>query len=145
MDRGIDPVTKAIAKRPYVGVCKVEQLALMSSSRRENMANKIDPIGFACLISKVAAIRGEELYSSLVTEFHDLVIDSVIEQTVQQPYTVLPSQLDEMLKAIQEGKKIEAIKAYRQMTGFCDLKQAKDAIEKYWYVNDLNKEIFAAQ
>lgn len=99
------------------------------------MTNKIDPIGFACLISKVAAMRGEELYNSTVRDFHDLVIDAVQQPLPQlsHPFTVTTNQLDAMLLAIQQGKKIEAIKCYRVMSP-CDLATAKDAIEKYWPV-----------
>jgi Ribosomal protein L7/L12 C-terminal domain len=95
------------------------------------MTNKIDPIGFGCLISKVAALRQEELYHGMVLDFHDLVLGAVIDPVVPQPNTVLCSQLDTLLAEIQNGYKIEAIKAYRTLTN-AGLKEAKDAVEKYW-------------
>lgn len=42
-----------------------------------------------------------------------------------------PALIDELMRAIHNGEKISAIKAYRSMTGF-GLKEAKDAVEKYW-------------
>ncbi len=102
------------------------------------MTKKIDPIGFACLISKVAAIRGEELYHGLVGDFHDLVEGCFPEPEVQTS-NFSSQQLDLLLHAIQKGAKIEAIKQYRVLTSL-GLKEAKDAIEKYWYVHDSAKE-----
>ncbi|MGE7434945.1 ribosomal protein L7/L12 [Kitasatospora sp. NPDC001175] len=40
-----------------------------------------------------------------------------------------PRRMPEVLELVQAGKKIQAIKAYRQRTGF-GLKRAKDAIDQ---------------
>ncbi len=101
---------------------------------------KIDPIGFGCLISKVAAVRGEEMYHHMVKEFHELVEQCFAEPEVQTS-NFSSQQLDLLLKAIQEGRKIEAIKQYRVMTSL-GLKEAKDAVEKYWYAHNLGLAVF---
>lgn len=94
-------------------------------------SNKIDPIGFACLISKVAALRQEEMYHSLVTDFHDLVLGSIVEplqvQTLLNP-TI--GALNDLVAAVAKKEFIPATKAYRQLTGW-GLKEAKEAIEIY--------------
>lgn len=95
--------------------------------------NKIDPISFACLISKVAAIRGEELHNNMVKDFHDLVLESVIEPPLPTPNAVSAAQLDSFMAAIKNGWQIEAIKIYRSMV-VCDLKAAKDAVQAHWPV-----------
>jgi len=41
------------------------------------------------------------------------------------------SILDEVVALVRQGRKIEAIKLYREKTG-ADLKTAKDAVEKLW-------------
>lgn len=39
--------------------------------------------------------------------------------------------LDEVVALVRQGRKIEAIKLYREKTG-ADLKTARDAVEKLW-------------
>jgi hypothetical protein len=103
------------------------------------MANKINAIGFACLMSKIGAMRGEELYESSVRDFHELVLASVVEPPSQQQLlNPTIGNLDILVKSLlmkdqpSDGfNKIEAIKAYRALTGF-GLKEAKDAIELHW-------------
>lgn len=42
------------------------------------------------------------------------------------------ADVDQLMMLMVEGtRKIEAIKIYRQLTGF-ELKESKDAVEKYW-------------
>jgi hypothetical protein len=61
-------------------------------------------------------------------------LDELIEFEVEQPKAgVVPCGLvDELLLYMGGGtQKIEAIKAYRVLTG-AGLKEAKDAVERYW-------------
>jgi len=57
-------------------------------------------------------------------------LDNLVDIDVPQ-HIVNPQVIEELMKAIHEGKKLEAIKAYRMIipTG---LKEAKDAVEKDW-------------
>lgn len=105
------------------------------------MNNKIDPVGFACLISKVAAIRGEELYSNMVKDFHDLVLESVVEpQQTQSLLNPTIGALNELIVAVRKKQIISAIKAYRTLTGW-GLKEAKEAIEMNWHLEPENANL----
>jgi ribosomal protein L7/L12 len=39
--------------------------------------------------------------------------------------------LNELMQAISNGRKLDAIKAHRTLTGF-GLRESKDAVERYW-------------
>ena len=82
-----------------------------------------------------------------------------LPEPAQPPPAVLPARtLDDLVKQgtidkltrdnimqlLRRGQKIEAIKAYRAMTSV-GLKEAKDAVEKYWYALDLDREARLAE
>ncbi len=61
-------------------------------------------------------------------------IDSLIDIEVPTPPAniVACSDVDQLMALMAEGtRKIEAIKAYRVLTG-AGLKESKDAVERYW-------------
>ncbi len=100
---------------------------------------KINTIAFGCLISRISTISGNEMFHGTVQDIYDIVQQCIEEPPVPLPVAMACSQVDALLLAIQQNRKIEAIKAYRVMTN-SGLKEAKDAVEKYWYAHDLNKE-----
>lgn len=102
---------------------------------------KIDTIGFAALVSFITARTQEPLYHSLVRDVHELVEQCIVEPEVPPAVTFSCTQVDTLLSYIQGQEKIPAIKAYRAMTN-SGLKEAKEAVEKYWYVHDLKTEVF---
>lgn len=87
---------------------------------------------FAQLIFFIGSLQHRD--GLTVGEIHE--IDRLISEGTPKPETVqLPpnfgeTELLELLASIKQGKKIEAIRAYRQMTGK-GLKESKDIIEMY--------------
>ena len=88
---------------------------------------KLDKIKFARLIS-FCANNGMTVGSYEIEQ-----IDDLIDIEVPEPEQIYPnaSLVTDLLKAMQEGKKIEAIWAHRAMTGM-GLKESKDEVEKYF-------------
>lgn len=91
---------------------------------------KLDKIAFAKVVALVARIvQGGQIVGHDIDEL-DHLIDIPIPEPVKS--YALPSEVDALLAAMnQPGKKIEAIKAYRSLTG-AGLKESKDAVERYW-------------
>jgi ribosomal protein L7/L12 len=90
---------------------------------------KLDKIRFASLVGFLSC-----RYALTFTQDDIREVDELIEFEVEQPKAgVVPCGLvDELLRRMAEGThKIEAIKAYRVLTG-ASLKESKDAVEKYW-------------
>lgn len=87
---------------------------------------KLDRIAFANLVRYIAGLRPEydiDLYE----------LDALIEIKVEPVADIRVSvdAVNELLAAFNvEGKLIEAIRAYRSLTG-AGLKEAKDAVEHY--------------
>lgn len=91
---------------------------------------KLDKIAFAKLVAFVAGIVQRGIVDSTDVEVLDKLIDIPMAEPVKS--YALPSEVDALLAAMnQPGKKIEAIKAYRVLTN-AGLKEAKDAVERYW-------------
>lgn len=91
---------------------------------------KLDKIAFANVVKYVMELRPEIF-------FNPQDLDDLIDIPIPEPVKsyALPSEVDALLAAFnQPGKKIEAIKAYRSLTGAV-LKEAKDAVERYWKEN----------
>lgn len=90
---------------------------------------KLDRLKFAELIGYVSSFYRMEK--------EDIEkIDSLIDIKVPVQTNHVPCEaVDELLMLMAEGtRKIEAIKAYRSLTG-AYLKEAKDAVERYWNVS----------
>lgn len=91
---------------------------------------KLDKLVFGKLVKYIADLRPEHFFD--VSELDELIDIDVPMPTVQH---VLPNPaaLESLMKAIHEGKKIEAIKSYRELTpDRPGLKEAKDTVEKDW-------------
>lgn len=84
---------------------------------------KLDKIKFANL---VAFICGRTTYQLSAEEIN--MLDNMLDTPEA---AANPQVIEELMKAIHDGKKIEAIKAYRSLIP-SGLKEAKDAIEKDW-------------
>ena len=85
---------------------------------------KLDKITFAKLIVYVSTRVASLSLSNI------LDIDDIID--IEMPPTSIDvTVLHQLLEAIQAGRKIEAIKVHRNLTGYA-LKESKDVIEKYW-------------
>ena len=94
---------------------------------------KLSRTAFARLISYLSHNAGIEF-----GEFDIENIDAMI--TFEEPAKlsdILPApkasavDVDSLLAAFHDGNRIEAIKAYRALTGY-GLKESKDAVERYW-------------
>ena len=81
---------------------------------------------FALLCSQVAAwvVIGETFELYQIERLADIV------KTEEQPIPNV-ELINALMFSMQQGRKIDAIKAYRQLTGY-GLKESKDAVEKYW-------------
>ena len=87
---------------------------------------------FARLIAHVACIAANKgkLAPYDIEDIDNIVDFDVPNATPERIYTSC-GMVDEMLAAVASNRKIDAIKAYRSITGV-GLKEAKDAIEAYW-------------
>lgn len=83
-----------------------------------------NPLVFARLISAVTHLRGSELDTYQINS-----IASLCEQMTSKAKC---EDINVLLAAMMTGRKIEAIKAYRQITG-ASLKESKDMVERYAY------------
>lgn len=90
---------------------------------------------FARLISHITQLCGHSMDQYEIEAIESLTTPVVAPTTSTYYSQVTAEKLDDMLRAIRDGHKIEAIKAYRTMSGI-GLKESKDAIEKYWYGPD---------
>lgn len=89
---------------------------------------KLDRIKFARLISYLSRNAGGTL---CIDEIQ--TIDNMIDIDVKPvPVPFVDAKLvNELLKAMKHGQKIEAVKAYRSLTGL-ELKEAMRAVEAQW-------------
>ena len=85
---------------------------------------KLDKIRFAYLVKYIVGLQPQEFLD--IQTLDDLIDVEVPEAKYDE------TKLGAMLSAMQQGKKIDAIKEHRAMTGY-GLKESKDFIEKYWY------------
>lgn len=89
---------------------------------------KLDKIKFASLLNMIGRF-GVTLDRDDIADLDNLIDIDV--QPIEIPGKANPADLDMLMNAIHEGEKIEAIKAYCTLTHTV-LKEAKDAVEKYW-------------
>jgi len=82
-------------------------------------------------VSKMIDEMVDERVHSLHVEVQEL---TATVGRLEQRGNVEIDTIHAMLKAMQDGQKIEAIKAHRSLTGY-GLKESKDIIEKYWTRN----------
>lgn len=87
----------------------------------------MNAIKFAELISYITVVCNHRIDLQSI-EGIELRIKELIEPNAVQPLAVPKVNLQPMFEAMCNGRKIEAIKAYRELTGE-GLKEAKDAIE----------------
>lgn len=93
----------------------------------------MNKIGFAVLIAYVQKLIDRGISNnSYALSFGDAQdIEGLIKEGMPTG-PVKASELDYLLSCMgTEGKKIEAIKTYRAMTGE-GLKESKDAVERHW-------------
>lgn len=93
---------------------------------------KLDRIKFAHLVAHCVG-NGMNDGEWEISRLDDLTEINV--EPVPVPYADA-TIVNELLKAMKDGRKIEAIKAYRSLTGL-GLKESKDAVEAQW--NQTNK------
>lgn len=90
---------------------------------------KLDKIKFAALVAFIQ-IKSRNLLEAEDVRDLDNLID--FEMVAPKQIGCNPDRLNAMLELMANGqKKIEAIKAYRELTG-SGLKESKDAVEAYW-------------
>lgn len=90
----------------------------------------MEKLKFARLISLIQRMisTGEAINEYEITE-----IDRMVTSQENKDF-VSAEKVDNLLQAMIEHRKIEAIKAYRVLTN-SGLKESKDAVEKYWWYN----------
>lgn len=87
-------------------------------------------IKFAKLISYVTAIRSTTVSEGL--QEHQIEDIAEYVTACNEPAKVTEEEVNNLMRLMKGGcLKIEAIKSYRTLTGV-GLKEAKDAVEKYW-------------
>lgn len=86
---------------------------------------KLDKIRFAMLVSWISRRGAVELNAGDCSE-----LDNLIDVPMDVEFTSV-EKVDDLLKSISEGRKIDAIKAYRALTG-SGLKESKDTVEMFW-------------
>ena len=92
----------------------------------------MNKLQFVKLIAYVAYLvaKGDDFVGYNIEHIETLT--NVVSETKQNPETRVDAKLiDELMKAILDQRKIDAIRAHRALTGF-GLKESKDAVEKYW-------------
>jgi len=95
---------------------------------------KLDKIKFAQVIGFIERIHALNMRHDDIE-----VLDNLIDIDVPEPEQIYPnvSLVTDLLVAMRDQKKINAIRAHRAMTGM-GLKESKDEVEKYWpnYIRD---------
>ncbi len=88
---------------------------------------KLDKMTFAKLVAHCISngMSAGDYEINELDNIADIIMPNVATDQVN------PSRVDDILKAMAGDRKIEAIKAYRALTG-SGLKESKDAIEAYW-------------
>lgn len=88
---------------------------------------KMDKLVFARLVAKIQYLvnQGREIDGNDICHINELVTDVVAGRFTTELLT-------EMMVAMNAGRKIEAIKAHRLMTGWA-LKESKDWVEANWF------------
>lgn len=81
-----------------------------------------DHIGFARLISQISILRG-----SMLNNYDVRDIATTLDEMAASASS---DSVNRLLSAMKDGRKIEAIKEYRSITGM-GLKESKDAVEMY--------------
>jgi ribosomal protein L7/L12 len=90
---------------------------------------KLDKMTFAKLVAFISGQFQVHMNSQDIEALDGLIN---IEVPMQSPAKANPAEVDELMRLMAGGtQKIEAIKAYRSLTGSM-LKESKDAVEKYW-------------
>lgn len=83
----------------------------------------MDKFAFAELISYITAMGSRAISEHECREIEALMNRCNFQRSSQA--------VDDLLRLMGSNSKIEAIKAYRALTGQ-GLKESKDAVEKYW-------------
>lgn len=93
---------------------------------------KINETNFGALVSYVTHIGNVMLDMVAVSQLRLMVEQCEIPVPTVDRSIVSEAVVNDLLSSMnQHGKKIEAIRAYRNLTN-AGLKEAKDAVEKYW-------------
>ncbi len=90
---------------------------------------RLDKIRFARLVAFITTLNPQ---SHIDLEY----LDSLCDINVKPVSTELieASRVDDLLRYMQRGEKINAIKAYRSLTG-ASLLESKNAVELHWGLN----------
>lgn len=92
----------------------------------------MDHIQFAKMVGFITSkMKGDTLDEYELTELTKLMAQQL--QTPEGRPLVSETIVCRLLSAMKVGQKIEAIRAYRELTG-AGLKEAKDAIENHWVI-----------
>lgn len=92
------------------------------------MLNKMQ---FAKLVTFVGGMCGHSLSEDELYKLDELTTPQLVTSISGRP-TVAEVDVDDLMGRMNaKTNKIDAIKAYRQITN-AGLKEAKDAVEKYW-------------
>lgn len=89
----------------------------------------MDKYQFAKFVQWLQAHGLQELANDELIELDGFIISTY----ANVDFNTMVNEIDNLMKAIYDGRKIEAIKSHRALTGMT-LKGSKDAVEKYWHV-----------
>lgn len=91
---------------------------------------KLDKYTFARLIAFIGNTYAVTVHADTMQEIDDIV--NIPEPEPLPAARANPAEVDELLYLMVDStRKIEAIKAYRTLTG-ASLKDAKESVERYW-------------
>lgn len=95
---------------------------------------KLPRAAFARLISSISSVTGYDFTEHQINGIDD-IIDFEPPARLSDILPVAPkvseTSVNDLLSAVKKGEKINAIKAYRVLTG-SGLKESKDAVEANW-------------
>ena len=98
--------------------------------------SKLSRSSFARLISSISSITQYDFTDYQIKDIDEIVtFEDAPVQEVAPPVAPKASEssVNDLLSAVKAGKKIEAIRAYRVLTG-SGVKESKDAVEAHWPV-----------
>ena len=87
----------------------------------------MDKIGLARLIAYLCSLSRHDFARYEISQIDGIIVESL--QSKSQPAVPSPQDVISLMENMGADRKIEAIKAYRALTGH-GLKESKDAVER---------------
>lgn len=97
----------------------------------------MNTVKFAALVSWLTQCRAQ---SDVKFSEYELETLQQYISNLTEPNKFAETEIENLLKAMKNGQKIEAIKAYRALTEM-GLKESKDAIERYYISQPIQQAV----